>query len=145
VIPATELRHLPADSPLPAPLAKLSPPLGSPAPPCAKAPPRCPRTGPPVANRRRAHRRPGFFPHGQSVRPRRQPVAPFPPPPPPLSLAYGPHGDAVAPARPRRLLALGRSWAGALARALRLAGPKIPPAHLQGNPFSFSFFQPFLI
>jgi hypothetical protein len=53
-IPAAELRHLPADSPLPT--------LGSPASARAKPPPRGPRTGPPTANRRRAHRRPAFLP-----------------------------------------------------------------------------------
>jgi hypothetical protein len=51
------------------PLAKLSPPLGSPAPPRAKAPAHGPRTGPPAANRRRAHRRPGSLPAGDRFAP----------------------------------------------------------------------------
>jgi hypothetical protein len=127
------------------PLAKLSLPLGSPAPARANPPPRGPRTGPPAANRRRAHRRPAFLP-ARPVRPHRQTVAPFPPPP--LSLTSGPRGDAVAPARPRHLP---RPWAVAgpapsRAPAPRLAGPKtFPPAHQRRNPFSFSFLHLFLI
>jgi hypothetical protein len=143
-IPTAELRHLPAGSPSRPPLAKSSLPRGSPAPARAKAPPRGPRTGSPVANRRRAHRRPVFFPRGRSVHPRRRPAAPFPPP---LSLMSGPHGDAAPPARPRRLPTRG-SQLGQRPRArvpLAWLGRNPPPAHLRRNSFSFSFLHPFLI
>jgi hypothetical protein len=89
------------------PIAKLSPPLGSPAPPRAKAPPRSPRTGPPAANRRRAHQRPGFFPRGRPVRQRRRTVAPFPP----YALAdVWARSDGVRSSRAR---AVSSTWAAA--------------------------------
>jgi hypothetical protein len=142
--PAAEPRHLPTDSPLPDPSSQIKPALGLIDPPCAKATTHCPRTGPPAVNRRRAHRRPGFFPLGWPVRPRRQPVAPFPP----FALAgVWARGDGdLSP----RACAITSSWAAAgpapsRAHVLRLAGPKFPPAHQGWNPFSFSFFQPFLI
>jgi hypothetical protein len=127
----------PRTAPLPAPSSQIKPTLGSPAPARAKPPPRGPRTGPPAANRRRAHRRSGFIPRGRPVRPRYRPAAPFPPP---LSLTCGPRGDAVAPARPRRLPARGPQ----LGRRPRARVPRAwlgrtPPAHLRRNSFSFSF------
>jgi hypothetical protein len=138
--PATSPRTVPSWTPP----AKLSPPLGSPDPPRAKATTHCPRTGPPAANRRRAHRRPGFFPRGRPVRPRRQLMALFPP----FALTgVWARGDGVLSPLAR---AVTSPWAAAgpapsRALALRLARPKSPPAHQCWNPFSFSFFQPFLI
>jgi hypothetical protein len=139
---AAKLRRLPADSPLPAPLAKLSPPLGSPAPPRAKAPAHCPRTGSPVANHHRAHRRPGPPPRtaGSS---RRQPLTLFSPP----SALSG----VWAPRRRRRPRAhapspaLGRNWAGALTPARSALGWASPPptAHKRLNSFFFFFFSLF--
>jgi hypothetical protein len=109
------------------PLTKSSPPLGSPTPARAKAPTRCQRTGSPAANRRRAHRRPGSLPADGRFAPPST-VAPFSPPP--LSLTCGPAATASSPRAPAPSPALGRSWAGTLARALRLAGPDFsPPAH----------------
>jgi hypothetical protein len=119
----------PRTAPSRSPLAKLSPPLGSPAPPRAKAPTHCPRTGPPAANRRRAHRRLGSLPAGDRFAPPST-VTSFPPPP--LSLACGPTATASSLRAPAPSPALGRSWAGALARAraLRLTRPdSFPPAH----------------
>jgi hypothetical protein len=84
------------------------------------------RTGPPAANRRRAHRRPGFFPRGRPVRPRRQPVASLPP----FALTgVWARGDNVLSPRAR---AVTSPWATAgpapsRALALRLAGAKSPP------------------
>jgi hypothetical protein len=124
-------------------LAKSSLPLGSLTSPRAKAPPRGPRTGSPAANRRRAHRRPGFFPRGRPVRPCRRPTAPFPPP---LSLTCGPRGDAVAPVCPRRLP---RPWAAtgpAPSRACPAPGwakPPPPRPTCEGIPFLFPFFNLF--
>jgi hypothetical protein len=96
----------PRTAPSRPPLAKLSPPLGSPAPPRAKAPTRCPRTGPPAANRRRAHRRPGYLPADGRFAPPST-VAPFPPPPLPLSLTCGPRRDAIDPSCTRAVTRLG--------------------------------------
>jgi hypothetical protein len=70
----------PWSAPSQPPLAKLGPPLSSPAPLHARAPARCPRTGSPPANRRRAHRRPVFFPADDRFAPPRRPLAPSPPP-----------------------------------------------------------------
>jgi hypothetical protein len=136
---AAKLRRLPAASPLPPPLAKLSPPLGSPAPPRAKAPAHCPRTGPPAANRRRAHRRPGP-PRGRPVRPSVKPLTSFSPPSA-LSGVWAPRQRRL-PRVPAPSPALGRNWAGALApaRVLRSVGPVPPPtAHRRLNSFFFSF------
>jgi hypothetical protein len=120
------------------PLAKSSLPLGLPAPARAKPPPCGPRTRPPAANRRRAHRRPGFIPCGRPVRPRRRPAALFPPP---LSLTCGPRGDAVAPARPRRLPArgpqLGQCPRARVPRAWLGRTPPGPPE----KEFFFFFFS----
>jgi hypothetical protein len=144
-IPAAKLRHLPTDSPLSAPLAKLSLPLGSPAPARAKPPPRGPRTGPPAANRRRAHRRPGFLPRRRPVRPRRQTVAPSPPP---LSLISGPAVmSSLLRARAVSLALgpqLGRRPRARVPRAWLGRNP--PPTRLAGNSFFFffsHFFSPF--
>ena len=122
---------------------KLSPPLGSPAPPRAKAPAHCPRTGPPAANRHRAHRRPGPPPRtaGSS---RRQPLTPFSPPSA-LSSVWAPRRRR-RPRAPAPSPALGRNWAGALApaRVLRSVGPVPPPRPTKGLiPFSFLFFSLF--
>jgi hypothetical protein len=87
------------------PLTKSSPPLGSPTPARAKAPTRCQRTGSPAA---------GFPPRGQPVRPAVNRGVVFPPL---LSLACGPTATASSPRAPAPSPALGRSWAGALARA----------------------------
>jgi hypothetical protein len=141
-LPPRSSATFPRTAPSQTPLAKLRPPLGSPDPPRAKATTHCPRTGPPAANHRRAHRRPGFFPHGRPVRPRRQPMAPFSP----SALAgVWARGDDVLPSRPRRHPALGRSWAGALAcaRCAWLGQKYPPPAHQKLNSFSFSFFSLF--
>jgi hypothetical protein len=109
------------------PLPQSSLPLGSPTLARAKAPTRCQRTGSPAANRRRAHRRPGSLPADGRFAPPST-VAPFSPPP--LSLTCGPAATASSPRAPAPSPALGRSWAGTLARALRLAGPDFsPPAH----------------
>ena len=126
------------------PLTKLSPPLGPPSPPRAKTPAHCPRTGPPAANRRRAHRRP-VLPRGRPVHPpvNRNAVPSLPP----LSLASGPCATPSPPLpRPRRSPArgppLGRKRLSARARAR--GGPKfMPPAQIRGNPFSFFFSTPF--
>jgi hypothetical protein len=141
VIPAAELRHLPADSPLPTPLAKLSLPLESPASAHAKPPPRGPKTGPPAANRRQAHRRPAFLPRSAG--------SPAPSdcsavsPPSALADEWA-HSDAVVPPHPRRL---SRPWAAsAPSRALAPGWAKnSPPTQQRRNPFSFSFIHLFLI
>jgi hypothetical protein len=129
----------PRSAPSRPPLAKLSPPLSLPAPPNARAPARYPRTGSPAANRRRAHRRPGFPPRTAGS-PRRRPLAPFPPPA--LSDVWAPRRRRH-PRTPAPSSALGRSWAGAIApaRALRPAGPNSPrpTAHQSLNPFLFPF------
>jgi hypothetical protein len=138
-IPAAKLRPLPADSPLPAPSSQIKATLGSPAPARAKPPPRGPRTGPPAANRRRAHQRPGFLPRRRPVRQRRQTVASSPPP---LSLTCG---LAVTPSLPRahavslaRGPQLGRRPRARVPRAW--LGRNSPPARLAGNSFFFFFF-----
>jgi hypothetical protein len=127
----------PRTAPFRSPLAKLSPPLGSPAPPRAKAPPRCPRTGPPAANHRRAHRRPGFFPRGRPVRPRRRPVAPFPP-----LRSRRRVGPAATPSLPRAR-AVSSPWAavGPAPSRARCAwlGQKSPRPTCEGIPFLFPF------
>jgi hypothetical protein len=112
----------PRTAPSRPPLAKLSLPLGSLAPPRAKAPNRCPRTGSPAANRHRAHRRPGPPPRtaGSS---RRQPLTPFSPPSA-LSGMWAPRRRR-RPRAPAPSPALGRSWAGALARCAWLG--QFPP------------------
>jgi hypothetical protein len=128
----------PRKAPSRTPLAKLSPPLGSPNPPRAKATTHCPRTGPPAANRRRAHRRPGFFPCRRPIRPRRQPVAPFPP----SALAgMWAHGDGVLPSRAR---AITLPWAAAApapsrARCAWLGQNPPPRPTSAGIPFLFPF------
>jgi hypothetical protein len=127
-LPPRSSAATPQTAPSRPPLAKLSPPLGSPAPPRAKAPTCCPRTGSPVANRRRAHRRPGPPPQtaGSS---HRQPLTPFSPPSA-LSGVWAPRRRR-RPRAPAPSSALGRNWAGALApaRSLRSAGPVPPPPH----------------
>jgi hypothetical protein len=108
----------PRTAPSQTPLAKLSPPLGLSDPPRAKATTHCPRTGPPAANRRRAHRRPGFSPaDGRFAPPSTRGAAP-------LSLASGPAAMASSPRAPTPSPALGLR---PRACALRLAGPEIPP------------------
>ena len=94
------------------PLTKLSPPLGPPSPPRAKTPAHCPRTGPPAANRRRAHRRP-VLPRGRPVHPpvNRNAVPSLPP----SHWQAGPAQRRHPLPRPRRSP---RSWAA--------AGPKAP-------------------
>jgi hypothetical protein len=119
------------------PLAKLSPPLGSPDPPHAKATTHCPRTGPPAANRRRAHRRPGFSPEDSRFAPPSARGAV--PPPPALSLACGPAATASSPSAPAPSPALGRSWAGALAHAAPGWARNPPRPTSAGIPFLFPF------
>jgi hypothetical protein len=140
--PAVELRHLPADSPLPASSSQIEPAPRFASPPRAKAPTRCPRTGPPTANRRRAHRRPGSPPRTAGS-PRRRPWHRFSPLP--LSLACGPRGDGVIPAHLRCL----PLWAAAgpvPSRALRLARPESPPPGPPVlKPLFLFLFQPFLL
>jgi hypothetical protein len=125
--------------------AKWSLPLESPAPPRAKASAHCPKTGPPAANRRRAHRRPGP-PRGRPVHPPRQPDSVLFPLP--FSLARGARGDAVTFACPRRPLpwaATGpahshpRALAPGWARFLSPGPPELKPLFL----FPFSAFSSF--
>jgi hypothetical protein len=131
----------PRTAPSRPPLAKLSPPLGSPAPPRAKAPAHCPRTGPPAANRRRAHWRPNP-PRGRPVHSPPSTVTPFPP------LRSRWH---VGPRQRRHLraptpsLALGRSWADALARARVALGwaSFLSPGPPELKPFFFFLFSIF--
>jgi hypothetical protein len=128
--------------PLRPPLTKLSPPLGPPSPPRAKTPAHCPKTGPPAANRRRAHRRPGP-PRGRPVHPPRQPDAVLFPLP--FSLARGARGDAVTFARPRRPL----PWAAtrpahSRPRALAPGWARfLFPGPPELKPFFFFLFQHF--
>jgi hypothetical protein len=119
------------------PLAELSLPVESPASAHAKPPSLGPRTGPPAANRRRAHRP---FSLARPVRPRRLAATPFPP----SALAdEWARSDAVTLAHSRRLPSargppLGRKRARARARAR--GGPKtLPPAQQRRDLFSFSF------
>jgi hypothetical protein len=114
--PAAELRHLPADSPLPAPSSQIELALGSPAPPRAQAPNRCPRTGSPAANRRRAHRRPVHHAVDRSA------VSP----PSTLAGVWAPRRQRH-PRAPVPSLALGRSWADATARPAGPVSPHGPP------------------
>jgi hypothetical protein len=134
----------PRTAPSRPPLAKLSPPLGLPAPPRAKAPTHCPRTGSPVANRRRAHRRPGS-PRGRPVHPavdrwRRSP-------PSTLFGVWAPRRRRP-PRAPAPSPALGRNWAGALAPARAAPGwARIPPRPTRAETlflFPFSAFSPLI-
>jgi hypothetical protein len=93
---------------------ELSLPLESPASARAKPPSLGPRTGPPAANRRRAHRRPAFSPArsaGSPVPSGRDVVSL-----PPLSLTSGP-AATLSSSRARAVSP--RLWAA--------AGPKVPP------------------
>jgi hypothetical protein len=145
-IPAAELCHLPVDSPLPTPSGRIEPTLDSPASARAKPPSLGPRTGPPAANRRRAHRRPALLPRSASspTPSGRNAVSS-----PPSALAdKWARSDTVVLAHPRRLpLLVGRSWAvSAPARALALGWAKNPPpAQQRRDLFFFFFFHLFLI
>jgi hypothetical protein len=119
----------PRTAPSRTPLAKLSPPLGLLDPPRAKATTHCPRTGPPAA---------GFLPREWPVRPAVNPWRRSPPPP--LSLACGPTATASSPRAPAPSPALGRSLAGALARARCVwLGQKSPRPTSAEIPFLFPF------
>jgi hypothetical protein len=121
--PAAELRHLPADSPLPAPSSQIEPAprFASPSPlPKNRATGDKSPSSPPAA---------GFPPHGQSVRPAVDRSA-VPHPPSALAGAWAPQRRRHPLARPRRH----PPWAAAGSapsrpRALRLARPESPPAH----------------
>jgi hypothetical protein len=123
------------------PLTKSSLPLGSPTPARAKAPTRCQRTGSPAANRRRAHRRPGFLPADGRFAPPST-VASFSP----LRSHW-----RVGPRQRRRLLARPRRhphWAAAGPARTRAApgwARFLPPGPPELKPFSFSFFSLFLL
>jgi hypothetical protein len=112
------------------PPAKLTPPPRPPTSARALPPFRPLRTGPPVRNRRRVHRRPVLT------------AADRPPPPPDvaplLSLARGPAPTASAAPSPLLVGRLGPFCRGA-ARP-RLAGPKSPPAQLAEKTLFFFFF-----
>ena len=144
-IPAAELRPLPVGSPLSTPSGQIEPTIRIANCRRAKPPAHCPKTGPPVANCRRAHRRPGP--------PRGRPVHSPPSterrslPPPVLSGTWGPrrrrHLHAPAPS-----LALGRNWAGAFAptRARAWLGQNPSPRPTRAETlFLFSFFSIFLL
>jgi hypothetical protein len=142
--PRREAPPPPREQPPPRPpLTKLSPPLGSPAHPHAKAPAHCPRTGPPAANRRRAHRRPGPPPRtaGSS---HRQPLTPFSPPSA-LSGVWAPRRRRRprAPAPPLPWAATGPAHSRPRTFCARLGQFPPPTAHQRLNSFFFSFFQPF--
>jgi hypothetical protein len=129
----------PRTAPSQPPLAELSLPLESPASARAKPPPRGPRTGPPAANRRRAHRRPAFLPHsaGSPTPSGRSAVSP------PFALAdEWARSDAVVPAHPGRLP---RPWAtSAPARAFAPGWAKNPPPSPAEKKSLFLFlFPPF--
>jgi hypothetical protein len=126
VIPAAELRQLPADSPLSAPSSQIKPT------PRITIPCPCYATSPWTKNRATGGESSssppaaGFSPRGRPVHPRCQTVAPSPPPP--LSLTCGP---AVTPSLPRTRAVsppVDRSWAAsAPARALAPGWAEIPP------------------
>jgi hypothetical protein len=134
----------PRTAPSQPPLAKLSLPLESPASARPKPPPRGPRTGPPVANRRRAHRRPAFLPRSAGS-PTPSDHSAVSPPPSALADEWA-RNDAVVPAHRRRLP---RPWAAAGPQARPRArshpgGPKtLPPAQQRRNLFSIFFSSPF--
>jgi hypothetical protein len=118
---ATSTRTAPSRTPL----AKLILPLGSPDPPRAKATTHCPRTGPPAANRCRAHQRPGFSPaNGRFALPSTCGAVP-----PLRSRCVWTHGDGVLPSRARAVTRLGPQLGRRPCACARCAwlGQKSPP------------------
>jgi hypothetical protein len=137
----------PRTAPSQPPLAKSSLSLEPPAPARTRTPPRRLKTGPPAANRRRAHRRPGP-PRGRPVHsPPCQPDAVLFSPS--LSGTWGPWRRR-RPSRTRAVSPslLGRRWAeSAPARALapRVGQKPSPSPARKRSLFLFLFPPPFLI
>jgi hypothetical protein len=137
---AADARHLAVDRPSRAPFGQINPSTMIPYPhPCLA-------TSPTTQNLNHGGEPPRNLVGGRFFRPR--PVRPLPRPttqrhqPPPPSGTWA-HAHSTVPAS---FPAGGLAGPPACAHACsRLAGSKIPPAHLAGNPFSFSFFHCFFL